>query len=392
MTQTPPARTAHRSHQAPAAQLDIRYMRRAMDLALEGWGRTSPNPMVGAVLVRNGQIVGEGSHREFGGDHAEVVAIKAAAGNTRNGTLYVTLEPCAHSGQTPPCSRAIVEAGIARVVFAVRDPNPAAGGGAASLRAAAVQVDSDVCREDAVRLNAAFLWSHRGSGPFVALKLALSLDGAIAASPGKRTAVTGPEAQAEVHRLRAGFDAVLVGSGTADIDDPLLTVRGQLTPRIPPVRVVLDADLSLSPESRLAASAREVPVWVITRPKEDRDEAQSERTVALDSRGVLTLEGRTGPDGRLDPAAALELLRSRGVTSVLCEGGARVADAFLEASLVHRLYLFVAPTFLGREGVRVFGGMRPGGRWIPSEPRRFGRDTMLQLESEELLTRLGGAS
>jgi diaminohydroxyphosphoribosylaminopyrimidine deaminase/5-amino-6-(5-phosphoribosylamino)uracil reductase len=274
------------------------------------------------------------------------------------------------------------------VVIAASDPNPAAGGGAEHLRAAGLRVDFGVCREEALRLNAAFFWSYLGTGPFVALKLALSTDGAIAASTGERTAVTGSEAQAEVHRLRAGFDAVLVGSGTADIDDPLLTVRGQITPRVPPVRIVLDADLSLSPHGRLSASAKESPVWLIAGPMEDRDQLLRQRTENLGSRGVVTFASRTGRDGRLDPRAALELLATQGVRSVLCEGGAKVAEALLDTGLVHRLYLFLAPTPLGRGGVRVFGGDGLGANWISSEPRGFGADTLLQLESEELMTRL----
>ncbi len=392
VTRTPRVRPADSEQPASDTGPNARFMRRALELASEGWGQTSPNPMVGAVLVRNGEIVGEGFHRKFGGDHAEVAAIRAAGAEARDAALYVTLEPCAHSGQTPACTRAILDSGIARVVIAAMDPNPAAGSGAEELRGAGLRVESGVCREDALRLNAAFFWTHLGTGPFVALKLALSADGAIAAFPGERTAITGSEAQAEVHRLRAGFDSVLVGSGTADIDDPLLTARGLITPRISPVRVVLDADLSLSPNGRLAASAGESPVWLIAGPMEDRDQLQRKRAEALQTRGVIMLESHAGEDGRLDPEAVLELLAAQRVRSVLCEGGAKIAEALLDAGLVHRLYLFLTPTLLGREGVRAFGDDGPGANWISSEPRSFGADTLLQLDSEELMTRLGRAA
>src|SRR5687767_11589972 len=221
----------------PGAVRDVTHMRRALSLARQGWGRTAPNPMVGAVVVRDDQVVGEGFHAEFGGPHAEVVALKAAGDRARGATAYVTLEPCAHHGKTPPCTDALIAAGIARVVMAVRDPNPAAHGGAERLRAAGVEVVSGVEREAACELNAPFFNSFGNRRAWVVLKLALSAEGAIAPASRERQWLSGPEATAEVHRLRAGFDAIAVGLGTAIADDPALTVRGDLRPRVEPARV-----------------------------------------------------------------------------------------------------------------------------------------------------------
>ena len=216
-------------------------MIRALDLAWRGWGRVSPNPLVGAVVLRGGEVVGEGWHAEFGGPHAEVVALGAAGTHAAGATLVVTLEPCAHQGKTPPCVDAILAAGIARVVIAIRDPDPTARGGAEQLRGRGVDVAIGLCAEAAAAQNAPFLFARaRPQRPFVALKLATSIDGRIADAEGRSRWVSGPEAREHVHWLRAGFDAIAVGGTTALRDNPQLTVRGSVVPRRPPVRVVFD--------------------------------------------------------------------------------------------------------------------------------------------------------
>ncbi|HYR07316.1 MAG TPA: bifunctional diaminohydroxyphosphoribosylaminopyrimidine deaminase/5-amino-6-(5-phosphoribosylamino)uracil reductase RibD, partial [Longimicrobium sp.] len=224
-----------------ASPQDIPYMRRAIALAANGWGRVAPNPMVGCVIVRDGEVVGEGWHTEYGQPHAEVEALRAAGDRARGATAYVSLEPCSHWGKTPPCTDALIAAGVRRVVFGAFDPNPKAQGGAEVLRAAEIEVAGGV-EEPAVHdQNAVFFHAHSPAGqerPFVALKLAMSLDARIADRDGRSVWITGEASRAEVHRLRAGYDGIAVGIGTALADDPLLTVRGAVEPRVPPVRIV----------------------------------------------------------------------------------------------------------------------------------------------------------
>lgn len=349
---------------------DARYMARALELAEAGWGRVHPNPMVGAVVVRDGEVVGEGAHREYGGPHAEVEALRHAGERARGATLYVTLEPCGHQGKTPPCTDAIEAAGVARVVYAEADPDLAARGGEARLRAAGVEVEGGVGREQARRQNALFLIPTAQHRPFLALKFGLSLDARIAAGAGQSTRVTGREAEAEVHRLRAGFDAILVGGRTAEVDDPRLTVRLGPAPRVPPVRVVADPDAGLDPGGRLARTAAETPVWLLV-----SDAAPASRVAALEERDVRVLRVTAVGQG-LDPIAMMETLWQAGVRTVLCEGGGRLGGALLEAERVDRLYLFLAPRVFGSDGVAAFpGGSRFHG--AVGEVRRVGEDVMV---------------
>src|SRR5215208_4872624 len=247
----------------PAQSRDSAYMRRALSLARKGWGQTAPNPMVGAVVVRDGAVVGEGFHRRFGGPHAEVEALRAAADRARGATVYVSLEPCNHHGKTPPCTEALLAAGVARVVCATRDPNPPAGGGVERLRAAGVEVAVGVEESAARELNAPFLHAFVSDRPWVTLKVAVSLDGALADAARSRGWLTNERSRREVHRLRAGHDAVGVGVGTAAADDPALTVRGVRPPRVPPRRVVFDRLARLPVHGQLARTARAVPVTVV---------------------------------------------------------------------------------------------------------------------------------
>lgn len=309
-------------------------MRRAIELAARGWGQTAPNPMVGAVVVRDGTVVGEGFHRRYGEAHAEVHALRAAGEAARGATVYVSLEPCNHHGKTPPCTQALLDAGVARVVAATRDPNPVAQGGAETLRDAGVAVDFGVGEEAARELNAAFFHAFASDRPWITLKLAVSLDGAIADASRRPRWLTGDASRREVHRLRAGSDAVAVGIGTAVADDPALTVRYFEPPRVAPRRVVFDRALRLPPESILARTAREVPTVVVCETGTDARER------ALREAGVDVLHAS-------GPGDAMRQLRAAGVRALLVEGGARIAGSLLEQSLVDRLVIFQAPVVLG---------------------------------------------
>jgi diaminohydroxyphosphoribosylaminopyrimidine deaminase / 5-amino-6-(5-phosphoribosylamino)uracil reductase len=355
---------------------DAAFMRRALALAQQGRGATHPNPLVGAVVVQHGRVVGEGWHSRFGGPHAEVLALQAAGDDARGATLYVTLEPCAHHGRTPPCTDAVIAAGIARVVFAAADPNPVAAGGTAVLEAAGIIVHGGV-EEDAARSqNAVFLHAHERSTPYVALKLAVSLDAALAAAPGRRTQLTGADAMTETHRLRASHDAVLIGSGTARTDDPLLTVRA-FTPHRQPARVVLDTDATLSTASQLAASVAAGDVFVVA-----GDDVAPEQRAALDAAGISL---RTVPRaaGGVDLAAALAVLRHEGIRSILVEGGATLAAALLRDGLVNRIHLFVAPLLLGPGAVPAFPVAAPLDGWRCVAADRCGDDALLVFDPAE---------
>lgn len=362
-------------------------MRRALELAEGGRGQVSPNPLVGAVLERDGDIVGEGFHARLGEAHAEAAALEAAGEAARGATLHVTLEPCDHHGRTPPCTDAIVAAGVRRVVYAVRDPHPEGGGGAAELRASGIEVvaaDRDAAKA-AIRQNAAFLWSVVAGRPFVVLKLAQSMDGKIAAGAGERTAITGDAAWDLVHRLRADADAVLVGRGTVTADDPDLTARADTRPRRQPIRVVLDSAASLASDSTLVAGVAVAPVLVVT-----AGDVHPDRLAVLRDVGVEAVVARRTPDGLLDPLAVLRVLHERGVRQVLVEGGARTADSFLAAGLVERFHQFVAPWLMGPSGVPAFVDAEAGerGDWRLAEAARAGADAHLVWERTAAFDRL----
>lgn len=348
-------------------------MRRALELAFEGRGGTHPNPLVGAVVVRDGRVVGEGYHARLGGPHAEVIALNAAGGGARGATLYVTLEPCAHHGRTPPCTDAIIAAGVTRVVHAAPDPNPMAAGGAVVLAAAGIHVTGGVEEEAARSQNAIFFHTHESAGPWVSLKLAVSLDGGIAAGPGLRTQLTGTAAQEETHRLRASHDAVVIGSRTARIDDPLLTVR-TFTPPRQPVRVVLDSHAGLSLESRLVRTAADADVLLLCAP-----DAPVSRTRALARAGVR-IRTVAADDRGLAPAAVMESLTAEGISSVLVEGGSRLGASLLHGHCVHRLHLFIAPRFLGPGAVPAFPLPGPLAGWHCTGSRRCGSDAWLTFD------------
>jgi diaminohydroxyphosphoribosylaminopyrimidine deaminase / 5-amino-6-(5-phosphoribosylamino)uracil reductase len=357
-----------------ASAQDRAFVRRAVELAWRGWGRVAPNPMVGCVIVRDdGQVVGEGWHTEYGQPHAEVEALRAAGDAARGSTAYVSLEPCSHHGKTPPCTGALIAAGVRRVVFGGFDPNPRARGGTDVLRAAGVETLGGV-EEDAVReQNATFFHAHSPAGaerPFVALKLAMSLDARIADRDGRSVWITGEEARAETHRLRAGYDAVAVGIGTALADDPQLTVRGAVEPRVPPARIVFDRALCLPPDSGLVRTARDVPVIVVCEL-----EAPQVHRQPLEDAGV-TIITASGLQNQL------RAIREAGVRSMFVEGGAVLASALLTAEVVDRMYLFYAPVLIGADGRAPFAGipspaLADAQRWRRVDAQAFGADTLI---------------
>lgn len=336
---------------------DARWMRVALALAGRSLGQTWPNPAVGTVIVRDGRMLGRGATAAGGRPHSETVAIDQARGRygadaLRGATAYVSLEPCAHHGRTPPCADALAGAGIARVVCPLVDPDPrVAGRGIQALRAAGVTVDVGVLEAEARVVNAGFLSRIQRRRPLVTLKLAATLDGRIATRSGESRWITGPEARRRVHLMRATHDAVLVGAGTARADDPMLDVRGLGTHDRRPIRVVADGSLSLPVESRLARTAREQPVWLLHGP-----DADAGRAMVLCHLGAELLPVEDEPGGALSMPAGLEVLGGRGVTRVLCEGGGRLAASLLSARLVDRLALFTAGKAVGGDGVPAVGG------------------------------------
>lgn len=319
-------------------------MRRALALAEEGWGQVSPNPMVGAVVVRDGEIIGEGHHARFGDAHAEVVALREAGARARGATMYVTLEPCRHFGKTPPCTDAILAAGVARVVAAVADPGAQAGGGAAVLRQAGVDVTLGVLEGEARELNAPFFHALRSDLPWTTLKLAVSMETAIADERGTTSRLTGEATRAAVHRLRAGHDAIAVGVGTVLADDPQLTVRDAPQPRVPLTRVIFDRHLRTPPEAGLVRTADTTPTIIVTLT------TSTSRAKALRAAGVSLLAASSLRDGFL-------ALRAEGIRSLLVEGGAILAGAVLRDGLAHRLSIFQAPVSLGPGALYAFEGL-----------------------------------
>lgn len=323
---------------------DPDHMAHALRLAGRGLGNTWPNPAVGCILVKDGTIVGRGWTQAGGRPHAEVRALQQAGALAQGATAYVTLEPCAHHGHTPPCAEALIAAKVARVVSALTDPDPRVSGkGHAMLRAAGIAVTEGVLGPEATQLNAGFLKRVTQGLPFVTLKLAASLDGRIATATGESRWITGPEARRKVHGLRLTHDAVMVGSGTALADDPDLTVRDMGTQR-QPVRIVLDRRLKHSPDSRLGQTARTSPVWLLHSPA-----APDAARKAWETTGATLIE-TTEVNGQLDLQAALQTLASKGLTRILSEGGSTLAAGLIKAGLVDDLALFTAGKVLGGDG------------------------------------------
>lgn len=320
---------------------DAAYMRRAIELARRGVGWTNPNPLVGAVIVKDGQVIGEGFHERYGEPHAERNALAACAQDPRGATMYVTLEPCCHYGKQPPCANAVIEAGIARVVVGSRDPNPlVAGRGNKRLREAGIQVDEDVLRAECDELNAVFFHYIQTKRPYVVSKWAMTADGKIAAHTGDSHWVSNEQSRADVHELRHRLAAIMVGKGTVAADDPMLTARRSCESN-QPLRVVVDGRLSLSPDSQLVKTAREVPVLVATALP-----ANDERASRLRKLGVQVVS-LPDENGKVNLLALMEELGERGVDSVLVEGGGGLHEALFQAGLVNSVVLYLAPKVVG---------------------------------------------
>lgn len=330
---------------------DRRFMQLALTLGARGLGRTWPNPAVGAVVVKDGIIVGRGWTQPGGRPHAEPQALAQAGEAARGATLYVTLEPCSHHGRSPPCADAIIAAGVARVVSAMQDPNPeVAGQGHARLRAAGVTVDIGPGAAEAARAHAGHLRRIGDGRPHVMLKLAVSADGKIGLAGRKPVALTGEAAGARVHLMRAHSDAIMIGIGTALADDPLLTCRLPGMAAWSPVRVVLDSQLRLPPASRLAQSAREVPLWLFTAKPADAPQA-----AALAALGVEVVQVAVHAD-RLDLPEVLRELARRGITRLMVEGGARLAGQLVSRGLVDEVQLLHTEATIGAGGVDALEG------------------------------------
>ena len=332
---------------------DLANMRAALALARRGLGRVWPNPAVGCVLVGDGRVVGRGWTWPGGRPHAETEALRRAGALAKGATAYVTLEPCAHHGVTGPCTDTLIEAGIGRVVVAAEDPDPRVSGrGLARLREAGLDVTTGVCREEATEINLGFFLRVTRRRPMITLKLATSLDGRIAAAGGDSKWITGEQARAGAHRLRASHDAVLVGSGTALADDPALTCRLPGMEDWSPVRIIADGRLRLAVSAEVVRTGQEVATWVITTPGSDEG-----RRRALGAAGVQLIEVASDADGHPDPRAMAAALAERGVTRVLLEGGGKLAGTFLAAGLVDRIAWFHAPKLLGADGLPAIGAL-----------------------------------
>ncbi len=321
------------------ANNDRRWMRLALSLGARGLGQVAPNPAVGCVIVKGGRILGRGWTQPSGRPHAEAVAL-AQAGDAHGATAYVTLEPCAHQGKTPPCANALINAGITRVVCPLADPDTRVSGkGFDRLRAAGIAVDVGLMAPEARAANAGFLLTQEHNRPFITLKLAASLDGRIATASGESRWITGPESRRYVHYLRATHDAVMIGRGTAEADDPMLDIRDLGLAHTNPVRIILDSHLTLSPTSRLAKSAAGIPLWICHSPgaKDIYNWANSD---------AMLIESPSSKVGLNLPALG-QTLSTKGLTRVLVEGGGQLAASLIEANLVDRVEVFHAGLLLG---------------------------------------------
>lgn len=333
---------------ADISSTDVDHMRAALVLAARGLGRVAPNPSVGCVITdARGRVAGRGWTQPGGRPHGETEALRRAGEGSRGGTAYVTLEPCDHHGETPPCSQALIDAGLARVVVACRDPDPrVAGRGIARLQAAGLNVEEGILEQEALALNAGFFLRLKTGRPLFTLKAATSLDGRIATHGGDSRWITGGEARALGHMLRARHDAILIGAGTAETDDPDLTCRLPGMDSYSPLRVVADSTLRLSPASRLAETAETTPTLAIAAPGADADKAR-----VLRDRGVEVIEADVGAERRPTPEAIARVLAGKGLTRVLIEGGGTLAGSFMAAGLVDCLAWFHAPKLIGGDGV-----------------------------------------
>ena len=367
------------SDQAELSREDLAYLDWARKIARRGWGRVHPNPLVGCVLVLHSQVVGEGYHRELGGPHAEIIALEAAKSKAEGATAYVSLEPCNHEGKTPPCSQALVQAGVVRVIYGVAEPGVKEGGGRNTLARGGIEVIGPVWDSIAGRIeNPSFFHVQTHGTPYIALKLALSLDGYIGIRGGVRTQVTGLDAEREVHRLRTGFDAILIGTETLRVDNPRLTVRMAPHGRRPVRRLVRDARAELPSNAAIFDDVELNPLHIFTH--QDASESEITRLESLGAHVHSVPKTNLG----LDLESVMGVVQELGVESVLCEGGAKLANSLIRKDLVQRLYLFVAPKTLGPGGILAFGDSGESLKWdnfLPTlAPELHGRDTLIVLD------------
>ncbi len=336
----------------PMINDDEQWMRQALRLARKGRGRTSPNPMVGAVLVKNGRVTGEGYHARAGGPHAEVVALNKAGEGARDATLYLNLEPCTHYGRTPPCAPAVIQAGVRRVVIGMQDPNPLVkGGGIESLGKAGLEVTVGVLEEECKRLNEAFCKFIVKKEPFVTLKAAAALDGKIATREGESKWISGEASRRFVHRLRDEVDGVLVGVGTVLKDDPQLTTR--LKGGKNPYRIVLDTHLRIPEDARVFGTSPSETIVVTT------ESAPGEKKERLEKKGAQVLIVGSSK-GRVGLKACLSQLGERGIVNLMVEGGSQINGSFLDEGLIDKLLLFLSPKIIGdKEAPGIFDGKGP---------------------------------
>ncbi len=355
------------------------FMTEALRLAKKGWGTTSPNPMVGAVVVKDGQLVGRGYHEICGGPHAEVNAIADAGEKARGAELYVTLEPCNHTGKTPPCTQLILAAGIRKVIVAMEDPNPnVAGGGNHYLAQNGVEVVSGVNEAQARQLNESFIKFITQKRPFTTLKCAATLDGRLATRTGDSKWVTGPLSRSYTHYLRQGADAIMVGIETVHKDNPRLTTRLDHMDGVDPTRIILDTNLSISSDAKVLNLASDAQTWIICRRGID-----PQKKAAIVNKGAQVLEVEL-KDGRIDLNALMDLLGERSITSLLIEGGGKVIGSSLAAKIVDKICFFYAPKILGGDdGIPICSGTGPD---LMSDSvgvdqinvHRFGDDVMIE--------------
>ena len=354
------------------------FMKKALVLAKKGQGYTSPNPMVGAVIVKDGEVKGKGYHQVVGQAHAEVNAIEDAGTLAKGATLYVNLEPCNHTGRTPPCTRRILEAGIKRVVVALEDPNTIAGGGAVFLKQNGIEVLTGICENQAARLNEAFIKFVNTKGPFVTVKCAATLDGRIATRTGDSKWVTGEKARRYVHRMRHAVDAIMVGIGTIHADNPKLTTRLDSRKGVDPVRIVLDTHLSISPDARILKLDSNSDTILITGNTVSK---AKKNTVA--KKGVRII-AQPVKGGQIDMKSLMAQLGSMGITSLLVEGGSRVIASAFSSGIVDKALFFYAPKILGGDdGIPICRG--PGPQLMKDciqakdiRVRRFDDDVMIE--------------
>ncbi|MBU0508173.1 bifunctional diaminohydroxyphosphoribosylaminopyrimidine deaminase/5-amino-6-(5-phosphoribosylamino)uracil reductase RibD [bacterium] len=359
---------------------DERFMRMALREAVKGRGFTSPNPMVGAVAVKDGQVLGKACHRRFGGEHAEIALIRALSSDeARDATIYVNLEPCCHVGKTPPCTDALIRARVARVVIGHEDPNPLVQGrGIRQLREAGIEVETGVIESEAREVNAPFLTYITEGRPWILLKVAQSLDGRIALANGQSRWITGERSRKEVHRLRAELDAVMVGSQTVIEDNPELTVR-HIRGRNP-LRIIVDSLLRIHPDARVLHQADAGRTWILTTP-----EASLKNRRRIEETGATLLDCPAGADGKVDLREAMRLLAQHGITSLFVEGGGTLHASFIRAGLCDRFIVAMAAILIGSDGKPAIWELEltdlaeaPSFRL--SRTRRFDEDIWLEFE------------